>query len=156
MHPYLCMNAHKRICLFLGEAQSSFSYHNCARHPAATRATTLSARLWLPAGLGKCAALPAGASSSHESETISTTLGISFRSQSDVLSCMWIIRTGGKEGYLGGAQPGMCRERKHVASATLIRKRLHLTGFRWGSLEMGVQLSHIFSYSIIREISKCT
>lgn len=158
MHLYLCMNAHKWICLFLGKAQSSFSYHSCARHSAATRATTLSARLWLPAGLGKCAALPAGASSSHESETIATALGISFRSQSDVLSCMWIIRTGGKKDILVVHSLG-CAERGSMSPVPCSSGRGCTSQdsgedlWRWGCN------SHIFlvtaSSGIFQNVGRC-
>lgn len=48
------------------------------------------------------------------------------------------------------------REGKHVTSALLTRKGLHLPGFSGGSREIWVQFSRVFSYSISREISKGT
>lgn len=150
MHLYLCMNAHKWICLFLGKAQSSFSYHSCGNSGHHTLCTTL-ATSW--AWQVRCS--PCGCKQQPWVWDNCYSTGDQFQVPVWCFE-LYVDNTDRREkGYLGGAQPGMCRERKHVAGAMLIRKRLHLTGFRWGSLEMGVQLSHIFSYSIIRDISKC-
>ena len=141
-----CTNVHKWRCWFLGKAQSLLNHHwGCARHLAPAQATALCTALvtsWVQPSWVRDYNYKAGKQFEVPASCVELYVDHMDRRE--------------RKGALVHTTWDLQKAGKHLTSATLTRKGLCLTGVSWGSREMQIQFSHVFSYSISQGTSKGT